>query len=525
MSKPNDPPAASGAAPEKPSAPGKVYLVGAGPGDVGLITVRGAECLAAADVVVFDYLANEALLDRAPAGCERIYVGKSVRQHTRTQDEINALLAEKALEGKTVVRLKGGDPFVFGRGGEEALYLTERGIEFEIVPGVTSAIAAPAYAGIPVTQRGMAVSFHVVTGHEDPEKGDADADWAALARMGGTLVLLMGITNLRRIAGELIRNGRRPDTPVALVRWGTTPDQEVLISTLAEVGDVVEQRGFKPPAVTVIGDVVGLREALAWAEKRPLFGVRAAVTRPAEQSTALVTSLRRHGADVLVTPTIRTEPRPMDDAARAEVEALAAGRYRWVIFTSSQAVRVFFGYIFDCGRDARILAGTRVAAIGEKTAEKLWERGILADLVPREFIQEGLAGAVEVTSGDAVLIPRASAARDVLEESLRARGARVTILPVYDTVADEQGIERLRGLLGRRRLNLVTFTSASTWERFAESVGREEAVRLMEGVTAGSLGPVTTAALRAAALPSVVEAEKASVEALTAALVAHFSRK
>lgn len=501
---------------------GRVYLVGAGPGDQGLLTLRGAECLAESDVVVYDYLANQVLLGRAPAGAEKIYVGKTANHHTLTQDEINEVLASRALEGKVVTRLKGGDPFVFGRGGEEALYLRERGIDFEVIPGISSAIAAPAYAGIPVTQRNMAIGFTVVTGHENPEKGEPAADWEALARTGGTLVLLMAVGNLRTIAGELIRHGRSPQTPVALVRWGTTPDQETLVSTLEKVADDVERSGLKPPAVTVIGEVVGLREQLAWAEKRPLFGLRAAVTRPAEQSATLEAALRKAGAEVLITPTIRTVARALEDSARREIEALAAGQYQWVVLTSVQAVRVFFGWLFDCGLDARALAGTAVAAIGERTAEVLWERGIVPDLVPREYVQEGLAGAVSIRQGDRVLIPRASAARDVLETELTRRGAEVRVLPLYDTLADEDGITALRGQLEKRRLKLVTFTSASTFERFAETVGAATAKELLDEVLVVSIGPATSAVLRAHGLTRIVEATKSTSAGLAEAAVRHF---
>jgi uroporphyrinogen III methyltransferase/synthase len=506
-----------------PAGAGTVYLVGAGPGDAGLITLRGVECLEEADVIVYDHLVNESILSHAPAASERIYVGKQAGSHTRTQDEINELLAEKAREGKAVVRLKGGDPFLFGRGGEEAIHLAGQRIPFEVVPGVSSAVAVPAYAGIPVTQRNVNVSLHIVTGHEDPEKDEPDIEWDVLGRCDGTLVFLMGVGNLPHIVEQLRRYGKDPATPVALIRWGTLPEQETLVSTLAGVVAEARRVNFLPPAITVIGPVVDLRSLVGWVERKPLFGVRAALTRPADQGRELAARLRRAGADVLTTPTIRVRPRELSEVVHREFEALPS--YDWVVFTSANGVRVFFSMLFEAKRDARALSDARIAAIGEKTAETLLEFGIRADLVPREFAQEGLARAIHVTRGDRVLIPRASAARDVLEQDLTRRGAKVRVLPVYDTVADKDGIAQLKHHLTRGRIHLVTFTSSSTVGSFAEAVKAEDIPRLFSDVTVASIGPVTTAALQKTGIKVDIEATKYTSDGLADAILAHFRKR
>lgn len=401
--------------------PGRVYIVGAGPGDAGLMTLRGAECLAESDIVIYDYLANESLLSHAPSSAEKIYVGKTAGQHTKTQEEINKLLYDKSRKGK-IVTSKRRRPFRVRTGGEEAIYLAERHIEFEVIPGVTSALAVPAYAGIPVTQRNMNVSFHVITGHEDPEKDEPDIEWKALGQTEGTLIFLMGIGNLANIVKELVKHGRAADTPVALIRWGTLPEQETLVSTLERVVEDSRRENFNPPAIVIIGAVVELRPLIQWVERKPLFGVRAAVTRPEGENKSLIEALRRAGADVIVTPTIKVVARSLTPEIKREVEA-AAG-YEWIVFTSTNAVRIFFGFLFELKQDARALSSTRVAAIGDRTADALKSVGIRADIVPREFAQEGLAKAIRIAKGDRVLIPRASSAREVLEEELRKKGQR-----------------------------------------------------------------------------------------------------
>jgi uroporphyrinogen III methyltransferase / synthase len=504
------------------STSGTVYLVGAGPGDAGLLTIRGAECLASAGAVVYDFLANEALLAYAPADAERVYVGKQAGQHAKSQSEINDLLVQHARAGRTVVRLKGGDPFLFGRGGEEAIHLREHGIAFEVVPGVSSAIAVPAYAGIPVTHRRINVSLHIVTGHEDDEKDEAGIEWDVLARTEGTLVFMMGVGNLGRIVHELTSRGKPADTPIAVIRWGTMPEQETLVSTLARVTGEVRKRNFHPPAVIVIGPVVELRELINWAESKPLFGMRIALTRPREQSARLAATLRQAGADVVITPSICIVPRELSPAIHRELEMLSG--YDWVVFTSANGVGTFMQLLFEMKLDARALANCRIAAIGTRTADALLAAGLRADTVPGEFTQESLSHALRVTRGDRVLIPRASVARDVLEKSLEERGAKVHSIPMYDTIADRTGIADLRHALTRGRIHLATFTSASTIQKFAEAVKEEDIPRLFADVTIASIGPVTSDALRAHRLQVHVEAKTATAEGLAEAILEHRAR-
>jgi uroporphyrinogen III methyltransferase/synthase len=486
-------------------AQGKVYLVGAGPGDVGLVTRRAVRCLEAADVVVYDYLVNPALLAYCRAGAELVYVGKKAGDHTLSQEQINNLLLEKAQQGKCVVRLKGGDPFVFGRGGEEALCLAQSGVPFEIVPGVTSAVAVPAYAGIPVTHRGMAVSFHVFTAHEAPDKPESDLDWKSIARLDGTLVFLMGVRTLDHVVNELLRHGYPATAPVALIRWGTLPEQEVLTGTLKDIVQRAREHNFAPPAVTVIGEVVQLRQQLRWAEKKPLFGYRIALTRPREQSLELAELLEHHGADVLITPTIKIHPRPLNDEIRAEIRRLSD--YQWVVFTSANGVKIFCEYLEHFGLDARAFSESRIAAIGDKTAQTLREHGLRADAVPSRFVQESLAEAIPVRPNDRVLIPRAAVARDALERMLLDRGARVKVLPVYDTLPDDEGIRALIEGLTSKRINGIVFTSASTVEGFAARLTPALRADIAANVLVASIGPLTSAALKKAGITPTVEAK------------------
>lgn len=483
-----------------------VYLVGAGPGDVGLITLRGAECLRSADVVVYDNLANELLLDYTNPSAERLYVGKAASHHARSQDEINAILVEQARAGKTVVRLKGGDPFVFGRGGEEAAHLALNRVPFEVVPGVTSAVSVPAYAGIPVTHRSVNGSLHIVTGHENVEGVGPEVEWEVLARSGGTIVFLMGVGNLSEIVKRLLRGGMNPATPIALIRWGTTPEQQTLVGTLASIVADVRRTGLTAPAVGVVGDVVNLRTMLEWAELRPLFGVRAAVTRPAEQSTALADLLRNAGAEVVSTPTIRFQDRPFSPTIRSELDSVRDGGYDWLVFTSAHAVKLFFGHLHHLGRDSRALHQVRIAAIGTRTADALTLEGITPDLLPKQMSQEGLAGAMQTEPGERVLIPRAAAAREVLEQELAARAVDVQVLPLYDTIADRDGIANLRRLLTRGRLHAVTFTSASTFEKILEVIKAEDLPKLFADVCIASIGAATSEAIRRHGLSVHVEA-------------------
>lgn len=498
---------------------GKVYLVGAGPGDIGLVTKRALNCLENAHVIVYDHLANPALLSFCAVQAELIYVGKQAGSHTLSQGEIEKLLIERAREGKIVVRLKGGDPFVFGRGGEEALALAQEGIPFEIIPGVSSAIAVPAYAGIPVTHRGIAASFHVFTAHEAPEKEQSDLDWKTIAKLEGTLVFLMGVRTLERIVHELLRHGKSDQTPVAVVQWGTMPEQKVVAGSLADIVERTKEARLEPPAVTVIGEVVRLRSQLRWVEHKSLFGFRVALTRPKDQCQELAEVLQQDGADVLITPTIAIEPRPLTDEIRKELLRLHA--YDWIVFTSANGVRIFFSHLARLKLDARALSESRVAAIGEKTAETLAHHGIRPDAVPGRFVQESLAESLAVHANDRVLVPRAAVARDALEKILTEKGAHVQVLPLYDTVPDSHGISQLKEALRQKRIHIVTFTSASTVESLAGSLAAEELAELFSGVTIASIGPLTSLALRKLGLQPAVEAKIHTALHLARAIIEH----
>ena len=499
--------------------PGMVYLVGAGPGDPGLISVKACDCLRRADVVVYDRLADERILAYAPKDAEYIYVGKASSNHAMKQGDINQLLADKAKEGKCVVRLKGGDPFVFGRGGEEALLLEENGLPFEIVPGITSAISVPAYAGIPVTHRGIATSFAVITGHEDPTKGGSNMRWDKLSTGVDTLVFLMGVANLPHITKELMANGRPADTPAAVVRWGTKPEQSTLVTTVGKAAEDVEKAGLKPPAIFIVGDVVGLREKLRWFDRRethPFFGKTILVTRAREQASKLTASLERLGARCLEVPSIRlVEP---EDGYQAADEAISRiGEYDWVIFTSANGVGRFFERLALAGKDARAFGGAKVAAIGTATAEALKGKGILADIVPREFRAEGIVEALkdEVGTGKKVLIPRAQEAREILPERLRELGAEVTVAPVYRTVAAETDGEALRQRLSDGEVDYVTFTSSSTVTNLLRIVGTAEA---LHGVKTACIGPVTAETCRKNGIEPDIVAEEYTISGLVDAM-------
>jgi uroporphyrinogen III methyltransferase/synthase len=501
---------------------GCVYLIGAGPGDPGLITVRGLECLRRADVVVYDALAPEALLSEAPPSAERIYVGKKSGAHTLPQERINALLVEKARAGRVVARLKGGDPFVFGRGGEEADALRRAGVAFEVVPGITAGIAAPAYAGIPVTHRGLASTLTFVTGHEEGERAESAIDWSALAGLGGTLVFYMGVRSLPAIVERLRAGGREAATPVALIRWGTTERQEVRTGTLGTILEAAQ--GIEPPAIAVIGEVAALRPALAWFEKRPLFGRRVLVTRAREQASDLIHLLTERGAAALEFPVIRIEP--PSDPAPIEKAIADLPRFDWIVFTSANAADRFFERLEAAGRDPRALGEARLAAIGPKTAERLRALRLRVDSVPgASFRAEAVARAlVEAgVAGRRVLLPRAEVARDVLPEELRRAGAEVVVAPCYRTVMDGSGADRIRTALTRGEVDAVTFTSSSTVTNFVEALGAEFAVRLPWGprLAAASIGPITSETARAVGIPVAVEAERYTIEGLVEALSAH----
>ncbi len=484
-----------------------VYLVGAGPGDPGLLTRRGEALLRVADVVVYDRLAPHALLELARAGAELVDVGKAPGNAAMTQEQINAVLVDRGMSGLEVVRLKGGDPFVFGRGGEEAEACLGAGVPFEVVPGITSAIAAAAYAGIPVTHRGVSTSFTVVTGHEDPTKGGSDTDWDALAKAGGTLVILMGAGRLENIATALIDGGRSPETPVAAVRYGTRPDQRTIRATLGTIA----RAGVESPSAIVVGDVAGLD--FSWFERRPLFGRRVVVTRAREQASDLRTRLETLGADVLELPSIRIAP--LDFA----LPVLAA--YGWIVFTSANGVDAFFERgLAPAALDSRALAPVRIAAIGPGTAAALVRRGLRVDLLPERFVAESLLDAFPAPDGSGgsvrVLLARAEAARDVLPEGLAAMGYEVDVLAVYRTepvVPDPALLARLRA--GTSAVDAITFTSSSTVDNFCDAVGALPD----PPPSVVSIGPVTSAAARARGLRVDVEADPHTIDGIVEAVM------
>jgi uroporphyrinogen III methyltransferase/synthase len=504
------------------SKPGKVYLVGAGPGDPKLLTLRGKECLEQADVVLYDYLANPELLDYTPSHAERIYVGRRGRGRYQDQEEVNRLMIERAQAGKVVVRLKGGDPFVFGRGGEEAEAIAGAGVLFEVVPGVTSAVAVPAYAGIPVTHRTLASTVTFVTGHEDPAKGETALEWPRLASTDGTLVFLMGMKNLPAIVNHLAAEGKPADTPVALIRWGTRSGQRTVIGTLADIVGKAEAEAMEPPTIIVVGEVVRLRKQLNWFESRPLFGMRILVTRPKEQAGALSHLLSAYGAEPVECPTIRIVP---PEAWTELDQALAQlDRYQWLVFTSVNGVRPFMERLRSQGRDVRALSGLRLACIGPQTAEALSEWGLRADVIPSDYHAEGLIEALTAAgvAGQRVLIPRATVAREVLPEQLRALGSEVSVVPAYRTVRPEVDANRLKELLRRHELHMITFTSSSTVHNFSELFdSRDEMKKLTAQSAIACIGPITAKTAADYGLPVAIVAPEHTVPALVDAIVRH----
>ena len=491
---------------------GLVSLVGAGPGDPGLITVRGRQRLQDADVVVYDRLAGEAMLRQACPDAELIYVGKQPGKQALTQDGINALLVDRALKGRSVCRLKGGDPFVFGRGGEEALACVEAGVPFEIVPGVTSAIAAPAYAGIPVTHRQVAASFAVITGHEDPARTSSAVHWDRLAQAVDTLVLLMGVENLAEITAKLIQHGRSPSTPAALVQWGTTPRQRTLLTTL---GELVEQsRAFGSPAVTIIGDVVSLAPRLGWFDRRPLFGRRVLVTRSREQASDLSARLINLGADVLEFPTIRVQPYSLAEVPDLAEQLRAAPS--WIVFTSINAVSCFVSLLRESGGDVRSIGTAKIAAVGPVTWAAVESAGLRVNYIPSESLAAKIVDDFpEPLDGERVLIPRARVAPEDLPQSLRAKGAEVDVLPVYETVSDEPPDE-IREAVRDGEVDIITFTSSSTVRNFLNIL---PAADVPASIAIACIGPVTAETARAAGLRVDTIATDHTVSGLVAAVL------
>ncbi|MDZ7640876.1 MAG: uroporphyrinogen-III C-methyltransferase [Desulfurivibrio sp.] len=504
---------------------GKVYLIGAGPGDPELITCKGKRLLGRAGVVVYDYLANPRLLELAPRDAIFIYAGKKGgSQHTHSQAEINQMLVDHARAGKTVIRLKGGDPFIFGRGGEESEELAAHGVSFEVVPGVTSASAAATYAGVPITHRHFTSTVAFVTGHEDPHKQESRIAWDKLATGIGTIVFYMGIKNLPNIVANLIRYGRDPQTPVAVVRWASTPQQRSVVGTLADIVEVVQENGIAPPALVVVGEVVALREAINWYEKRPLFGKQILVTRSREQASELVEQLEDMGAACLEGPAIAlAEPEDWGELDRA-LERL--GAYHWLLFTSPNAVRFFFRRLAELALDSRALQGPQIAVVGTATAEALADYGIKADLLPAQFTAEGLSAALleHGVAGQKILLPRALQARDILPDDLGRAGATVDIAPVYRNIKPPLADE-IRQALQQRQVDLLTFTSSSTVNNFIEllDLDPQQRAELLAGVKVAAIGPITAATARQAGLTVDIQPQVHTIPALVAAITDFFA--
>ena len=500
---------------------GKVYLVGAGPGDPGLISVRGLDCLKHADVVVYDHLIDNSLLNSACSEAEKIDVGKTPKHHAREQDEINQLLVEKAKQGKTVVRLKGGDPFILGRGGEEAQALAQDQIVFEVVPGVSSAAAVPAYAGIPVTHRGLASSFAVITGHEDPGKGKSSINWEKLATGPDTLVFLMGVANLSHIVAELVDHGRPPATPTAVIREGCGPRQETIVGTLADIEAKVTGREFGPPAVIVVGEVVRLREKLRWFDNRPLFGKRILVTRARHQASTLSKLLLESGAQPVEMPVIDVQAVPNTEELDRAI--LDLDMYQWIVFTSVNGVDAFFQRLYALSLDARWLRETKVSAIGPATAKALAENGLRPDYIPKAYTSESLVAGLKThnVAGCRFLLPRADIAGKELSDGIARLGSEVHEVTAYRTVPLCPVDSRGKQMLLSGQIDIVTFTSSSTVTNLLALLGGQSSAINDKAKTA-CIGPTTAGAAEKAGLRVDIVARESTIRGLVEAMEEYY---
>jgi len=501
---------------------GTVYLIGAGPGDPGLLTVKGLECIKQADVIVYDRLAGSRLLNQRRRDAECIYVGKQPDRHTLTQGEINQLLVEKAQQGFSVARLKGGDPFVFGRGGEEAEVLASHSIPFEIIPGVTSAIAVPAYAGIPVTHRDFTSSLAIITGNEDPTKETSSIQWSKIATGVGTLIFLMGMGNLPGIAQRLIEHGRDSQTPVALIRWGTRPEQKTLVGRLDNIAQLAKEQNFKNPAIIIVGEVVQLRDKLNWFENKPLFGKRILVTRSREQASGLSRAIEQLGGEPVEFPTIAiTAP---EDNMPLEQALPNLSAYQWLIFTSVNGVTYFFDTLRRLNGDIRDLTGIKICAIGPQTGHALQKMALQVTYIPTEFRAEAIVEGLrdKLAAGDRVLLPRADIARKILPEALTTLGAQVDEVTAYRTVLGTGNAELIRDMLAQGSIDLITFTSSSTVRNFVTLLEAAAPGQLVGAAKVASIGPITSATARELGLPVHIEAHEYTINGLVQAILAYF---
>lgn len=506
---------------------GKVYLVGAGPGDPGLLTLKAKAHLEDAQVVIYDYLANPAFLDYADNEAELIYVGKKGGCHTMSQSDISNLIIDKARKGFKVVRLKGGDPFIFGRGGEEAQELIEAGISFEVIPGITSAIAVPAYAGIPLTHRDYTSTVAFITGHEDPDKVESDIAWDKVATAVGTLVFLMGVGNLPKIAQNLMDHGRSGDTPVAVVRRGTVAEQRTVVGPLKDIAEIAREEGIRPPAIIVVGEVVNLRDELNWFEMRPLFGRRIVVTRAREQASEFLKALAELGAECIEFPTIEVAPpqnwAPLDRA----VQSLES--YQWLLFTSINGVKWFLERLRTLGKDVRDLKGIKIGAIGPKTAGAWHGFGIKPDLVPQEYRAEAVVECFKKwkMEGQRILLPRAAKAREILPQELRKMGAHVDVVHAYQTIMPGHDTSQVRKMLKNGAIDMVTFTSSSTVTNFLEMFGAEEQKlkEWMNNVAVACIGPITADTARKKGFSVDLIPPQYTIESLTERIADYFLKE
>lgn len=502
---------------------GKVFLVGSGPGDPKLITIKGLEAIQNAEVLVYDRLADPSLLNYANQSAEKIYVGKLPDRHTLKQEEINQLLVEKALEGKIVTRLKGGDPSVFGRVGEEALELKQHRIPFEIIPGITSAIAVPAYAGIPITHRDYSSSVAIVAGHEDSTKNETNINWEKLSTATGTLIFLMGLANLQLITDKLISNGRDEDTPVAVTMWGTTTDQRTVVGSLKDIVQKVEEAKLTSPAIITVGQVVTLREELKWFEDKPLFGKRILVTRAKEQAFEMSNMISALGGEAVEFPVIKTIPPTKSDAFNQAVNRLET--FDWIIFSSVNGVNYFFAKLKEQGIDIRQMGKAKIVAVGPKTAMALQDKYLNVEALPQEYVAEGILASLEdhIKPGQKVLLPRADIARDIILNQLREKGLEVTEIDAYETVFAAENGEEIIDLLKEKKLNVITFTSSSTVKNFLEALKGENIGQLLDGVMIASIGPITTATAIKLGLNVQITATEYTIPSLIEAIVNHYN--
>lgn len=494
---------------------GKVFLVGAGPGDYKLLTLKGLECVKKADVIVYDRLANDKILKWAREDCEFIYVGKKSKYHTKTQDEINEIIAEEALSGKVVTRLKGGDPYVFGRGGEEGEFLLQKGVDFEVVPGITSAIGGLCYAGIPITHRDFASSFHVITGHLKEE--EKELNWNALAKLEGTLVFLMGIANLQSICSNLIKEGKDSKTPVAIVNWAARPYQKVVSGTLEDIYDIAMEANIQPPSLIVVGGVVSLRDKLNFYEQKPLFGKNIIVTRARTQSSRLLDIINDLGGNAIEVPAIKIKEVENNGLDKA-IENIKD--YTTLVFTSENAVDIFFNKLFSLNKDIRSLSNLKIACIGNATAKAVKEKGIIADFVPEKFVAESLLELLKenLTKEDKVLIPRAKEARELLVDGLKEI-CFVDEVKIYETLKEDSNKEDIFDILKKDNELFITFTSSSTVKNFVEIIGKENLALLKGKAKLVSIGPVTSKTIEGFGLTVYKEAKEYTIDGVVEAII------